>query len=202
MNETLKRHASWLLSGGPRRVLVPFCGKTHDLAWIAAQGHRVLGIEVSPIAVEALFKREGWAAKPVEEDGALVWTAGPVTVVCGDLFELPSGLFERCDRLWDRAALVALPASMRGTYVRCVRARLAADALGLVCTLESVPEDRGGPPFTVREPELVQHYAGARVSSEVTEQPDPETYVSRGYEALRTFTYRIERCGQAAQFSS
>lgn len=202
MNETLKRHASWLLSGGPHRVLVPFCGKTHDLAWIAGQGHHVLGVEVSPIAVEALFKREGWAVEPVALDGALVWTAGPVTVVCGDLFTLPSGLIEPCDRLWDRAALVALPASMRRTYVRCVRARLVADALGLVCTLESVPEDRGGPPFTVREQEVLEHYAGARVSSEPTEQPEPETYLSRGYDALRTFTYRIEGCGQVDQFSS
>ena len=104
VNETLKRHASWFLAGGPHRVLVPFCGKTHDLAWMASQGHRVLGIELSPIAVEALFKREGWSAERVELDDVSVWTAGPVTVVCGDLFTLPSGLLEPCDRL----CLVAL----------------------------------------------------------------------------------------------
>lgn len=35
------------------RVLVPLCGKTLDMAWLMAQGHRVLGVELSRTAVEA-----------------------------------------------------------------------------------------------------------------------------------------------------
>jgi thiopurine S-methyltransferase len=37
------------------RVLVPFCGKTLDMLWLAEQGLRVLGVEVSPLAIEQFF---------------------------------------------------------------------------------------------------------------------------------------------------
>ena len=32
-------------------VFVPLCGKSPDMLWLAEQSHRVLGIELSPIAV-------------------------------------------------------------------------------------------------------------------------------------------------------
>ena len=37
------------------RVLVPLCGKSLDLIWLAQQGHRVLGVELSPLAVDQFF---------------------------------------------------------------------------------------------------------------------------------------------------
>ena len=36
-------------------VLVPLCGKAHDLAFLAERGHRVVGVELSEIAVRAVF---------------------------------------------------------------------------------------------------------------------------------------------------
>src|SRR5690606_22020225 len=31
------------------KVLVPLCGKTLDMVWLAEQGHKVLGVELSPL---------------------------------------------------------------------------------------------------------------------------------------------------------
>ena len=45
------------------RVFVPLAGKTLDMSWLAAQGHRVLGVELSRIAVEQFFDEHG--LKPV-----------------------------------------------------------------------------------------------------------------------------------------
>ena len=36
-------------------VFVPLCGKSRDMLWLAEQGFGVLGVEVSPLAVEAFF---------------------------------------------------------------------------------------------------------------------------------------------------
>ena len=36
-----------------RRVFVPLAGKSLDMLWLAAQGQRVLGVELSPIAEPA-----------------------------------------------------------------------------------------------------------------------------------------------------
>ena len=33
------------------RVLVPLAGKSLDMAWLAGRGHRVLGVELSQLAV-------------------------------------------------------------------------------------------------------------------------------------------------------
>ena len=41
------------------RVLVPLCGKSKDLAWLLAQGHTVVGVELSPIACAAFFAEQG-----------------------------------------------------------------------------------------------------------------------------------------------
>lgn len=47
----LQKHWPALQLPKAARVLVPLCGKTLDMHWLAAQGHRVLGVEVSPLAV-------------------------------------------------------------------------------------------------------------------------------------------------------
>lgn len=43
-----------LTSKSPR-VFLPLCGKTLDIAWLLAQGYRVVGAELSQIAIDALF---------------------------------------------------------------------------------------------------------------------------------------------------
>ena len=37
-------------------VFVPLCGKSQDMLWLSAQNHKVLGVELSAIAVEGFFK--------------------------------------------------------------------------------------------------------------------------------------------------
>ena len=40
------------------QVFVPLAGKSLDMAWLASQGHRVLGVELSQLAVEQFFATE------------------------------------------------------------------------------------------------------------------------------------------------
>ena len=53
-NEYLVEHAA-RLSG---RVLVPMCGKTDDLSYLASRGHRVIGVELVEDAVAAFFAEQ------------------------------------------------------------------------------------------------------------------------------------------------
>src|SRR5690606_18113243 len=55
----LERH--WDAIGAPpgSRVLVPLCGKSLDLAWLASRGHAVLGVERSSLAVQQFFAEQG-----------------------------------------------------------------------------------------------------------------------------------------------
>jgi thiopurine S-methyltransferase len=49
------------------RVLVPLCGKSLDLAWLAGQGYRVLGVELSRQAVEDFFREHGLDADVLQQ---------------------------------------------------------------------------------------------------------------------------------------
>ena len=54
-NPYLERYWSQLQLPAGCQVLVPLCGKTLDMLWLAAQGHRVLGVELAERAVEDFF---------------------------------------------------------------------------------------------------------------------------------------------------
>ena len=54
----LKHWPSLQIEAGSR-VFVPLAGKSLDMAWFASQGLRVLGVELSRIAVEEFFAENG-----------------------------------------------------------------------------------------------------------------------------------------------
>jgi len=153
-NASLKKH--WRATG--RTVLVPMCGKSVDLRWIATQGNRVVGVELSDIAVESFFAEQGLAFR-VSENGLPRYDAIDVdiTIYCGDLFDLTS---TRCDAHYDRGALTALPAVQRAAYASHIGSLLTSDAEQLVITLDFDEEVAKGPPFSVGDEELLGFWPG------------------------------------------
>lgn len=157
-NELLARHVARLGEG--RRVLVPLCGKAHDLAYLAARGHDVVGVELVEDAVRAFFDEHGIAPSVARRGGYVVYEAAPITILVGDFFAATRADVGAVDALYDRAAIVALPAELRVRYAARVRVLLPPGAPGLVVTFEG---REGGPPFAVPEAELRDLYAGLAV---------------------------------------
>ncbi len=160
-NALLVKHLAALGSG--RRVLVPLCGKAEDLAYLAAQGHQVVGVELVESAVRAFFEEHD--VKPViTKEGVFTrYTAQNITLLAGDFFATTRELLGPVDALYDRAALIALPDTMRGGYVKHLRELMAQGAAGLIITVEYPQDKMEGPPFSVTEAELRTHYAGLAV---------------------------------------
>ena len=88
VNAHLEQH--WRRLGTPAgaQVLVPLCGKTRDLLWLGAQGHRVLGVELSPIAVEAFFAENGLSPQVSAEGPFRRYQVDEIAILCGDFFHL------------------------------------------------------------------------------------------------------------------
>jgi thiopurine S-methyltransferase len=149
--------------GEGRRVLVPLCGKSEDLAWLAAQGHEVLGIELVEDAVRAFFVEHQLTPTEGQLGPFKRFSAGALTLLAGDFFAATPALLGSFDALYDRAALVALPSEMRARYAQNIRDLLKPGAHGLVVTFEYPAGLLEGPPFSVPEAELRAHYAGADV---------------------------------------
>lgn len=154
-NEGLK--SFWPEFDNPGRVLVPLCGKSPDLLWLAQRGHEVVGVELSDIAVEGFFAEHNLEFER-EADGPLcryTATEHSVTVYCGDYFDFQSPTF---DALYDRGALVALPDELRPRYVIHTDQLLKPGATRLVVTLEYDQKIVDGPPFSVMPDELASYW--------------------------------------------
>ncbi|MGY2289624.1 thiopurine S-methyltransferase [Pseudomonas sp. SDO528_S397] len=171
VNPYLSRH--WPALGLPRgaQVLVPLCGKSLDLSWLAAQGYRVMGVELSQKAAEAFFSEQGQVPQVDQRGPFKVFQAGAIEIWCGDFFALDAQSVAGCSGFYDRAALIALPPSMRERYAAQVNALVVPGSRGLLITLDYDQAQKVGPPFAVTDPE-VQRLLGAHWQLEVLEQPD------------------------------
>lgn len=161
-NTFLDRHLAQL--AGRRRVLVPLCGKAVDLAYLAARGYEVVGVELAEQAVSAFFAEQGLVPTIAPHGPFVAYRADAITLLVGDIFALSRELAGPVDALYDRAALVALPAALRARYVAHLRGVLSPGDPGLVITLEYDQRQMSGPPFAVLEDELRALYAGADVA--------------------------------------
>ena len=181
------------------RVFVPLCGKSLDMAWLAAQGHRVLGVELSRIAVEQFFGENGLAPNTRESSLGTHFTAGPIEIICGDAFALDAQALAGCAGLYDRAALIALPRTMRDTYVGETQARLPAGCRGLLVTLEYPPHEKAGPPFPVDAAEVERLYGRdweiARIDRRDILASEPR-FLEEGVTALHTAAWRLVKTAQ------
>ncbi|SBV51763.1 thiopurine S-methyltransferase [Xanthomonas bromi] len=92
----LQKHWPVLQLSKQARVLVPLCGKTLDMHWLAAQGHRVLGVEVSPLAVAHFFDEAGLQPQRHNSPAGEHFIAGPIEIICGDAFALDANMLADC----------------------------------------------------------------------------------------------------------
>jgi thiopurine S-methyltransferase len=156
-NALLVAHFAALGLAPGSRVFVPLCGKTRDIAWLMAQECRVVGAELSETAVQQLFA-EMDIVPDVTPVGALtLYAVEGLDVFVGDIFALTSEDLGHVDAVYDRAALVALPDTMRGRYVDHVVAITGA-ARQLVVTFTYDQTLMNGPPFSISEATMMAQY--------------------------------------------
>jgi thiopurine S-methyltransferase len=193
----LQRHWASLALPAGSRVFVPLCGKSLDMAWLAAQGHRVLGVELSPLAVEQFFAEQGLTPQRHQTRHGMHHVAGDIELICGDAFALDAALLADCAGVYDRAALVALPEAMRQRYARDLYSALPTQCRGLLLTLEYPQAQKAGPPFSVMADE-VHALFDACWQVEQLERRDilahEPRFVAEGVTALETVVYRLTRC--------
>lgn len=184
INRHLTEH--WPALGVPvtGRVLVPLCGKSLDLLWLAGQGHRVLGIELSTIAAEAFFRDNDLTPQITDLSPAPFqrFAVDELVLLVGDFFDLTPALVQAeigleggvgdaarpsIDAVYDRAALIALPPPLREAYAAHLTALLdattsaAVSPASLLISLDYDQARMQGPPFAVSEAEVRRLFGGA-----------------------------------------
>ncbi len=178
------------------RVLVPLCGKTLDMVWLAEAGHQVLGVELAELAVTQFFDEQGLVPSLHTTSAGRHYTAGAIEIICGDIFDLDAHVLAGCSGVFDRAALVALPAPMRQRYVEHVYRQLAPDYRGLLITLDYDQSQMDGPPFSVGDTEvqaLFASHSDARILSRRGMLDKEPKFAERGLTQLDTVVYDLQK---------
>lgn len=138
-------------------IFVPLCGKTLDIGWFLSLGHRVVGVELSEIAVNSLFDQLGLSPKIKQVDGLKHYQADKIDIYVGDIFKLQRKHLDKVDAIYDRGAFVALPAEMRQRYTKHI-ADITHAATQLLISFEYDQSQQSGPPFATENQEIMQHF--------------------------------------------
>jgi thiopurine S-methyltransferase len=154
----LTQHLQSLSLSSNARIFVPLCGKSLDLAWLIKQGYHVVGIDLSPIAIQALIIDLGLSFKEMQSGELTHYQHPQIELFVGDFFQLTAQQLGDIDAVYDRAALIALPPQMRSQYTQHLL-DITKQAPQLLISLEYDQNLLQGPPFSVPEHELTEHYA-------------------------------------------
>lgn len=130
-------------------IFVPLCGKSRDMLWLASRGHRIIGVELSALAIEQFFAENQLIPKRKAAANHQIYSAGAFEIWCGDIFNLPAEALSGIAAVYDRASLIALPPDMQTRYAGFMRASLRATTPTLLLTLTYDQSKMKGPPFSI-----------------------------------------------------
>ncbi|HEY1547677.1 MAG TPA: hypothetical protein VGG28_07655 [Kofleriaceae bacterium] len=153
-NAFLQQHVDRLAEH--HRVIVPMCGKSEDLAFLASRGHAVVGVELVETAVREFFADHGLEPAIERRGEHAIFTAGEVVLIAGDWFAATPALIGATDAFYDRAAMIAMPPERRAAYV--AKLRELCSGPGLAITLEYADGAYAGPPFAIGDAEVRGYY--------------------------------------------
>ncbi|BDR13798.1 thiopurine S-methyltransferase [Vibrio sp. STUT-A11] len=169
-------------------VLVPLCGKSEDLAWLATKHDEVIGVELSQIAVRAFFAEHFYTPMVTPLNGMHeLYQFDELSIYTGDFFTAP---VSQVDIVYDRAALVALPQEMREEYADRLKQLLKPGGRILLVTLNYPQQEMAGPPFSVPVNEIEQLFSGYKVTCLNVDEAD-ENHPKIAKQGLSRFSEEV-----------
>jgi thiopurine S-methyltransferase len=196
IHEQLQRFWPSLRLAPESTVFVPLCGKSRDMVWLATKGHRIIGIELSDIAVREFFDEGGQTPQRTRAGAFDISSAGPFTIYRGDFFELPAEVLSGVAAVYDRAALIALPPAMRPRYAETLARILPENAVIFLIAIDYPDGEITGPPFAVSGEEIARLFGGA-FSIDILERRDglsaSDNLKRRGVTRLEETAYLLKR---------
>lgn len=170
INNALLMHQHLLFPGDHHcRVLVPLCGKSADLAYLARLRtdviQHVVGVDGVEQALEEFAKENVdlglqktkpawfcWSRREFPKE-MQVWKGPVLSLVCGNFFKFQSK--HQFDAVWDRGSLVALEPSLRDDYIQVIRRSLRPGGRILLSAIVRTNGDATtGPPFSIDAREI------------------------------------------------
>lgn len=177
-------------------VLVPLCGKTKDMTWLARQQQNVVGVELSALAIKAFYAESELSPNIDQVAEFTRYHAAQHTILQGNLFDLTAPVVGEVGAVFDRGALVALEPGTRAAYVDHLLRVVAEDARLLVLVVEYDQQLVAGPPHCVLPEEMALLY-GDRCEIDLLESVPtsdvPPHFSAQGVSSIVNAAYSIRK---------
>ena len=142
-------------------IFVPLCGKTNDMLFLLENDIKIIGVEMSNIAIEQFFLENQLDFAASQIDKFILYEGSGIRLYCGDFFDLESKHLEGVGAVYDRASLIALNEELRQKYVKHLSDIIVFDTRILLLTLFYPQYQKSGPPFAVSKEEVSQLFNGS-----------------------------------------
>ncbi len=150
----LMKHWSSLKISPTATVMVPFCGKSRDLIYLSKHCGRVMGVEISEVAVHEFLEDNSLDAEISSYKEFKIFRTGNIELWCGDFLKLPAQKVPLPDLIYDKAALVALSPDKRTAYAEKILELSRPDTGILLHHFMYNQDEMPGPPFSVSKEEI------------------------------------------------
>jgi thiopurine S-methyltransferase len=140
--------------GSKLKFFLPLCGQSLDLKWLYDEGHEVVGVELSELAVRTYFEKHfagSFDERPVPGvDGKLFATAdGRLRIYQMDLFHFGPSLEQSFNAVFDRGSFIAINFADHQRYCSLLSSICAPGCRSLLESWVFDPTLWGGPPHSV-----------------------------------------------------
>ncbi|SDH76086.1 thiopurine S-methyltransferase [Nitrosomonas sp. Nm132] len=193
-NPYLRQYWQELSLAQGSQVFVPLCGKSRDMLWLHEQGHSLLGVELSAIAVHAFFEENRLSPQRVTSGKFDRYAVNGISILCGNFFDLGKDDLAKVSAVYDRASLVALPPQLRKRYVDHLVNILPAATQILFITFDYPQSEMLGPPFAVSPGEvaaLYQQHAEIRLLAQIDVLAQNQRFRERGLSQLQESVFLL-----------
>ena len=178
------------------KIFVPLCGKSLDMLYLLQRGLRVVGIEMSEIAVEQFFSENKLVYSVSKADDLILYEGEGIQIFCGDFFNLKASHLVGVKAVYDRASLIALDKALRQIYVNHLNDIILKDVRVLLLTLDYPQHQRVGPPFAVSKSEVNSLYGSWFVCQELQNINDVENepmFLLQGVDFVEKAVYCLQK---------
>jgi thiopurine S-methyltransferase len=171
-------------------IFVPLCGKSLDMLYLAEQGFKVVGVEISKKAIIDFFTENNIPYQQQNDN----FISENISIINKSFFELTATDLSGVKAVYDRASLVALDKPTRQTYAQHLAA-ITQKCPILLLTLDYEQDKLAGPPFAVSPDEVGELFSDYQITQleSFNDIANETKFISSGLKAINKDSYYLSQ---------
>ena len=175
INPQLIKHINQLVEARPQKIFVPLCGASLDMKYLIDQGFHVVGVELSPLAIDRFFKENQIEHKVSKVEDFDLYEGKNNDIYCGDFFKLKKNYLNGAICVYDRAALIALNPDLQKKYARHLKEILPNSTKILLLTMFYPQNEMEGPPYSVGDGSVEDLFSDSKEIKKISSVNEKES---------------------------